>query len=548
MSMPSAFTLRPPLSDQIVGANGIPTAVEQTWRTNLTQLLQAISGIKVSISGGDATAGLNQAIGQAVNQGGGVVVLPAGSYTISSPVAIRANSPPIWIIGQGPATILTRSVAMPAGMGMFDISSNYVTLSDFVIDGGTTVSVGLQYNLSFATALNLNDPMAPSLTTNTSVWLHGPATNLLIERVRFQHAGGYSVLLDATTGTIDTVDIVTCWLVNNRPTTFGAAPGQLIYGSWNGGILAAGDGRTAISGVVNNLRVDGSSFARNTGNCVWSSLYGLTRLHSRFRIVDNDFIDCGLDGIEIGGVTGGTVSENDLRRVGYICSSDSSPSIPRWLAGLNATAIDSSGLVKNVNYEDNSMLSVNGGGIDADGHGQSAMTGNSCRTPYPGEPEYTEDSIAISGVSNSGPTAYGINMGNSQQNQYGANNVKIAGNQFINLQAGAARLYAARFVNFTENSIVSPAAPSSPPVIMGPLGAGPNQRCHSNKVSRNDISYSPATPEPCILEDDTFSAFTGGESNAVFGNGPIVTTTAVVEFQKSPTSGSVVYAETVWFP
>jgi hypothetical protein len=547
---PSAFNLRPPLYDQIVGANGVPTQIETTWRTNLTLLLQAISPIQVSISGGDATAGLRQAIGQAAGQGGGVVVLPAGSYTISAPVVIAQNSPPIWIMGAGPATILTRSVAMPAGAGIFDISSDYVTLSDFVIDGGITVAVGLQYNGGFSTAINLNDPMAPSLTTNTSVWVHGPATNFAAYRMRFQHAGGYSILLDATSGDISDVDIVNCRLVNNRPTLFGAGGGPQIYGSWNGGILAAGDGRASVgaqSGTVNDLLVHGCSFARSTGNCVWSSLYGLVKLHSEFRIQDNRFLDCGLDGIEMGGVIGGIVEGNVLRRIGYICTDDTSQSVPAWLAGLNATGIDSSGLVKSVNYESNSLLSVNGGFIDADGHCDSSMSGNVCRIPVVGEEEYTEDSIAISGSANAGSTSYGINFSNSSQTPWGAQNVVIVTNSLLNIPAGAIRLYAARFCTAQANIINAPANSINPPIAFGPVGAGPYQRCYSLRISGNFCTYSPAASgTPLVLEDQSISAMTGGEINFVFSNNPIIGNGDAVEFVKAAGSGSTVWPTTVW--
>jgi len=50
-----------------------------------------------------------------------------------------------------------------------------------------------------------------------------------------------------------------------------------------------------------------------------------------------------------------------------------------------------------------------------------------------------------------------------------------------------------------------------------------------------------------VKEDDSISAFTGGEVNYVFSN-TLMTTTAPVEFVKSPTSGSTVYSMQIWFP
>ena len=548
---PSAYTLRPPLSDaQIVNPNGFPTEVETTWRTNLTLLLQQISGIQVSISGGDATAGLNQAIGQAIKQGGGTVMLPAGSYTISSPVSIPFNSPPIWIIGQGPATILTRSGNMPAGMGIFDISSDYVTLSDFVIDGGTTTPVGLLYGSGFSTALNANDPMAPSLTTNTSVWLHGPATNLAVYRMGFRHAGGYSILLDATSGDISDIDIDGCYLVNNRPTLFGTVAGQAIYGSWNGGILAKGDGRTASgseSGVVSGRRVEGCSFQRGTGNQLWSHNFGFARLHSQFRYSANKFLDCGLDAILVDCVNGGSVDGNIMRRIGYTTLTDTDQSVPRWLVNLNATGIDS-GVVQNVPYTGNSLTSVNGGMVDLDGHGQGDLTGNVCTIPLVGDPRYVEDQIAITGPTNSGNGSYGFNMGNTYSYEWGCIDVNMTGNTFINLPSGSIRLYSARRCKVIANIFDVPATSTIAPIQMGPQGTGPYQRCFNNKISHNDFNYSPASAKPCVKEDGSITPFLNTESNYVFGNQPIYGNGNATEFSPSSPSASPTYAATVWFP
>ena len=550
---PSAYTLRPPLSDaQIVNPNGFPTEVETTWRTNLTLLLQQISGIQVSISGGDATAGLNQAIGQAIKQGGGTVMLPAGSYTISSPVSIPFNSPPVWIIGQGPATILTRSGNMPAGMGIFDISSDYVTLSDFVIDGGTTTPVGLLYGSGFSTALNANDPMAPSLTTNTSVWLHGPATNLAVYRMGFRHAGGYSILLDATSGDISDIDIDGCYLVNNRPTLFGTVAGQAIYGSWNGGILAKGDGRTASgseSGVVSGLRVEGCSFQRGTGNQIWSHNYGFARFHSEFRYLGNRFLDCGLDGILCDVLSGGSVEGNTMRRIGYTTVDDTSTSVPRWLAGLNATGIDS-GVVKGVNYLGNSLMSVNGGMIDLDTHMMGSITGNICRIPYADEPEYTTDQIAITGPTNSGNGSYGLNLAVNYPIAEGGSYLDITGNTLLNLPAGAMRLYSARFCNVLGNVISIPIAAPIIPILMGPNGANSYNRCYGNRIAHNQVTDFRTTASAVVAEDNSLSPghpMTSGEINYCFNN-IILQNASAIEFSPVAGSGSVAYSRQIWFP
>ena len=537
------FNFRAPIFDQVVDATGLPTEIEQKFRTNLQRVLLSLATINVSNYGArgdgnsDDTAAFQQAIDQCFAVGGGTVLVPRGIFSINS-VFIKPNSPPIAIVGQGATTtILKRRGQLAPSQGLIDISASNISLSDFSIDGDKTVPLGLRYGADF-NGIGGNDPMADSLTRNTSVWVHGNTQMFTCQRVMFQHAAGYSILLDAMNGDISDVEIVKCWFQNNRPTLFGTNPADLNYGSWNGGVFAKGDGRTAQSGIVAGLLVTQCRFKRNTGNCLWSHLYGLTRLHQDFRFISNYFEDCGLDGILVAGVTGGVVDTNVFRRIGYITTDDVAKSIPRWLANLNATALDSAGVVKGCPYTNNSFLSVNGGCMDLDGHGESVIAGNVARVPFADEPEYLEDSIAISGPNNNGSASYGVNIGNSSQTAEGAEDVDIGDNSFINLPGGSVRLYAGRFCLVHGNLLDVPAVVINPPIAMGPTGAGQFQRCFGNKVWGNHIRYSPGSQQPVVLEDDALSAFLGTEKNYVFENSPIVGNGNAIEFTKSPNSGS----------
>ncbi len=550
--VPTTQNLRVPAEDIWSQPDGRLSDTADRYLRNLTQLIQQIGGIRAFISGSDATTAVQTAVNQAIAQGGGVVILPIGSFTIST-VRIPAGSPPIWIVGQGPATILTRNVGLPAGVGIFDISSSNVTLSDFTIDGGVTVPVGLRYNADFSTAISPSDPMAPSLTTNTSIWVHGPAANFSFVNLILRHAGGYSILLDATTGDISAVNISSCWLVQNRPTLFGIAAGDLIYGSWNGGILAKSDGRAASgaqSGVVSNLMVQGCRFQRNTGNCLFSHGYGFERFNSQFRYLGNSFLDCGLDGILVDIVTGGCVEGNVFRRIGYICTDDTGQSTPRWLAGLNATAIDS-GVVRGVNYTANSVTSCNGGACDLDSHSLGDVSSNIFRIPYPDEPEYLIDQIAITGPNNNSNGSYGINLGVNYPPAEGGSYINIIGNTLLNLPAGAMRLFSARYCLVSQNLIQAPDPSTGNPIEMGPQGAAPQQRCYGNRISGNHIVYSPTggSPIDAILESDALSGgnpMTGSDVNYVFNN--IIVGVGATEFAKAAGSGSTVYSTQIWFP
>ena len=538
------------LQDQL--RMGFATKRMQDWMLAVTTALPTYQPLVVTDFGAggngtrDDTPALQKAVNQAAANGGGTIIIPPGTYAIGS-VQTPTGDTPITLLGAGSATILKRRADLADGAGLLDILGSNVTLDSLVIDGDVTTPAGLLYNGGFTGSVP-NDPMASSLTKNTSVWLHGPARNFLAQRVTWQHSGGYAVLIDATSGGISDVRLLDCLLQNCRPHLFGITAGQELYGSWTGGIHVQGDGRLANAGrVLRSFAVERCRFLRMTGNALWSHSYGLDELHEDFRFFANYFLDVGLDGIEVGAVTGGAVSGNVFRRIGYVTMTDSDQSVPRWLQNLNATALDSSGLVKGVPYEGNSFLSVNGGNLDLDSHGYSVIAGNVCRIPYPGESEYDEDQIAISGPMNNGSYSYGVNLSNSSNTPWGAVNITLAGNSFINLRAGAARLFAARRCTFTANDIIASDNSVYPPVGLGPIGPGPNQRCYENRVAHNKIHYAPAAAAPAVIEDETMGAFTAAEANSVFGNCPIGGNGLATEFHPSPNSGSVHYTEQVWF-
>lgn len=548
---PTAWNLRPPDQGQkIVESNGVPTQNEQEYRTNLGQLLQQISGIRVNVVGADGTDVVQAAVNQAQQQGGGVVILPARPFTMSM-ITVRAG-PPVWIIGQGQATVVTRRGNIPPGHGLWDVYSSNFSMSDFVIDGGTTVPVGLAYDSGFSTPFTINDPMAPSLTTNTSVWIHGGGVSgFRFERMKFQHAGGYSILFDALTGDISDIDIINCWIMNNRPTLFGNSTTPLIYGSWNGGIFAKGDGRAltgAQSGVITNFHVEGCTFRRNTGNCLWSHNWGFQRFNSQFRWIGNSFQDSGLDSMLVTCVAGGVVCGNTVRRGGYTTIDDTSKSIPRWLPGKVAQGLDT-GVIKGVSYVGNSFLNVNGGAIDLDGFGQGSIDSNICKISAVGEPEYVEDDLAICGINATGPTGDGMTMGNTYRRPEGGLSVGFHGNTILNFPVGGLRLYSARYCDVSGNIITCPDDPIETPITMGPQGVGPYQRCYGNKIHHNQFSFSPAAPAPFVKESETQGTFDPSEVNSVFGNNPINGASGLaIEFEPSVNSGSPTYGTDVWFP
>jgi hypothetical protein len=558
MSSPivTAFNLPPGINWPIVDlTTGMPTLDEERWRSNLQRILQNMASVEVDSFGsraaGDDTQAVQLAVGQAIRQGGGIVYFSGRTYNLGS-VVIPALSngtptPPIVFAGQGTATILKRKGTLQPGMGMIDVSSSHFSMTTLVVDGGVTAPRGLQYNKDFL-GIAGNDPMAQSLTQNTSVWVHGPVYDASFDTVIFQHAAGYSLLLDALSGDVVDTHMVRCRVENNRPALFGTNPADLNYGAWSGVIFAKAYGRTANSGIISGFLVALCHFERNDGNCLWNHPYGFTRFSENFRFIGNYFEDCGLDGILLQGVQNGEVGPNVLRRIGYTTVDDTTQSVPRWLVNANATGLDS-GQVLGVPYHGNAFLNVNGGCLDLDGHGDSALSGNVCKISEPGDPAYVEDQVAISGPTNSGSESYGVNMGNSANTPYGGKRVQISGNTFINLSGGAIRMFAARECQASGNNITHPAAPINPPISLGPVGPGPYQRATDNKICHNRVTYAPGTAQPVVKEDASAAAFVATDVNQVFGNCPIFPAGSnAVEFSPDANSGSPTYHQTVWFP
>ena len=484
----------------------------------------------------DSSPAINAAVSAVVSAGvGGQVYIPAGVYKISQPIIFPASLPPTSFFGDGEGTLFLRGADMPANQGMFDIQGcSGLEFEQISVDGQVLTPSGITYS-----AVGGN-PMLSDLTANTSFWIHGGSQRIRFRDVAVRHTGGYAILIQCSEGLIQDVRILDSIFENNRPHLFGTSSSDLMYGSWNGGIYVDGDGRFPVDHkVLRGFIVRNCGFRRNTGNCLWSHLYGLNELHTDFQFSENRFLDCGLDGILVGGVSGGAVNDNVFRRVGYVTLNDNDASSPKWLPGLNATALDSSGIVKGVSYRGNSFCSINGGSMDLDGHGHSAITGNIFRQPQPSEPEYAEDLIAQTGPPGVGPAAYGVNVNNSNDVEDGANNIEFSGNQFIKLPGGALRLYAARNCQAIGNNIDTPDQPQAPPILLGNTGNGDNRRAHDNVITGNRIRYNPPSAAPCVYEDAGGFPFLGSDVNRVFGNTLWPSGTPAAEFQKDPNSGSL---------
>ena len=447
----------------------------------------------------DDAAKIQKAIDALSAKGGGDLLIPAG-YTFKVNSALNVPDD-VRLVGQGEASIILRGANIADGKGVVDITGDRAGIANLKIDGAVTAAVGLQYGVTVPA-----DPGDVALTKNSSVWVHGKS-DISLYGVTIEHTGGYAVVLDARSANVDRVDVVGCTFRNNRPHKFGTTSGQLDFGSWTGGIIGISEGtnyRTA--GVF----ISAGSFARGTGNQVWTWLPAFGKLHSNWVVDGCDFLDIGRDCVLLGGIANSVISNNTARRIGYMALADTGAATPKWLAGNYAVAFDTSGLAVNCTITNNAVLNCIGGGYDLDGFSQGIVDGNTCRVSRSGDVEYSED--AVSTWTNQ---CYGVNLGDTSNN-IGGSSVQVTNNYFDNLDYGAIRFYAGQKGLVALNTIIGTASPTIGPISLGPL-ASSNQGCGDNVITANTIHYPAASAAPAIYEDVSYSTnFTG--PNIVFGN------------------------------
>ncbi len=286
---------------------------------------------------------------------------------------------------------------------------------------------------------------------------------------------------------------------------------------------------------MSDLLVDNNTFASCAGNQIWGHAYSFNNMHSNIRVTNNHFIDIGRDCVQLAVTSGGVVSGNVGRRIGYTIQSG--VSTPAYLAGQYAVFIDTSGTT-GVSYTNNSAVSVLGAFFDLDGFAYGDVSGNICRVPFSTDVEYAQDSVA----SWPGNYTYGIQTANNSF-QTGGTNVSITGNTLINCNYGAIRLFSAIGCNISGNIINHPAGSVYPPIMLGnfnPASGGAKTDSYDCSIVNNNIQWNPTTAAACVQEMENWSGspilWVSGEANWVadnrfFGN--------CFEFTKATSSSSV---------
>ena len=477
---------------------------------------------------------------------GGTITLPAGTQSITSPIAIGSEpgaAGDITVSGQGAATVLQRGADLPSGQGLINIYGSNIVLKDFVIDGAVETPAGVPRSA-------LGDPMDDLLSRNTSIWIHPGARRVRLENITIRHTGGYAVLLDARDGDITRVEIVRCRFENNRPHLFGPE-GDLHYGAWTGGILFKNDG-VASTTAVHGLTVRGCSFRRIAGAGVWGHSNGFAAQHTDVKILGNTFRDMGGDGIEPGNVTGGLVQDNTLYRIGYITTDDDGEGVPKWaFNNPPAVAIDSTGFVKGVNYVGNTIVNFNGGGIDGDGFHEGLIAANTLWISPASDPYYRIDNVAAYGPAGKGNSSYGIQPGNTYYGP-GGSEIIISNNSIKGVGLWGVSGCNLKNCVISGNTITQAPGAIVNPIILynkpgwdnGVLMDGDNEgadalhRSHGNLIAGNRIDCNPAAFAIAELNsvNETVHKFKATDVNRAFHNR--IGGNCTGEFQPSPDSGS----------
>ena len=494
----------------------------------------------------DDTTAFQNALNSVAGSGNAAwLEIPSGYIFAVNQLSIPSN---VTLIGQNAGSLIKFIGSPSAGFGRIDVPLGTTNwgLENFSIDGGVTSPVGIDY-------ASITSPIQASLSTGTSIWIHGGAgaSGCLIERLGITHTGGYAVLLDATAGSMAGYKIRRCKLFDNRPHTFGVS-GSFIYGGWTSSIHYESDGTLY---TIDDFLVELNSFLRMSGHCFWGHGGALNLLNTNIRFNNNFAQDHALDMCEIGVTDGFSVQGNHSVRGGYLSLTDSAVGTPMQ-GTVSPAIIDHTGKCINGIISGNLIECANGTAIDGDGLGKSTVSNNNCSSAWVSQ-DPNADPTHCGTLRNGVNLASGFNLGNSNQDPDAATLITFTGNLFKGFAAGSGRFYAGRNYKAQGNVVHAPCNSTVSPFQMGPVGNGPFQRNYSGDISGNTVYWNPGALVASGLASATFNSATvsyvsgtnfptwavgssliiGGVEYLVASNSSTVATLATV--YKGITSGSV---------
>jgi len=484
---------------------------------------------------GDGTTNDTGCVQSAINsaEAAGVQLTVNGGKTFC--VGTLTINGPLYLSGPG---AFKRCNNLATGTGILDVTGSHWTFSGFTIDGQTTTPAQINYSSS-------PTPFDNNQTLNTSIWIHSNSSYGTVDGLTIYHTGGYAGFIDARAGNVSHIAFRNNTVSQSRSTIFGTTALGFSFGGWTGGFMYANDG---VAYTVNDLEFDNNRMLQVTGNAIWGHSSAITTQNTDIRFTNNYCEDSGLDCIQVQNLNGGMVAHNYGRRIGYVAYNSSDPKqdqtfgTPAWIPttpfSIPAVMIDTSGIVTNVDYIDNSADSINGGWHDADGFGHGQIlpgVGTSC---WNSSDPHAQKSLC--GPGGSGVNyAYGVNMGNSNGNANSDVFVNILGGTYNGFGGGAIKTYGCSSCRVSNAVIYHPNDAIFTPIAYGPFTIGGTTfHATNSEISNNTAYWSPVTGA-IVSEDNTYANFSTSDKNIVRNNICLGNSgAACYEIQKSPVTGT----------
>jgi len=169
----------------------------------------------------------------------GCLYIPAGVTVdmVGNSISLPSNT---CLIGDGANSII-QSSATPSSGGVIQVptGATNVSFTGIHVQGPTTSATGVLYSTAIT-----NTVAWVNFTKGSSIFINGPSDQINISNNIIEHPAGYAIYGDTTGGNITNVTVNGNTVKNSRPFLFGVTSGQLVYGSWVGGILFEGPGTT----------------------------------------------------------------------------------------------------------------------------------------------------------------------------------------------------------------------------------------------------------------------------------------------------------------
>lgn len=232
---------------------------------------------------------IQAAIDAVSGNGGGVILLKAGTYTIATSIVPKSN---VTLLGEGVATLIKGSA------NIYAIQSDVSTaVSDFTLDNlkfkgrvTSTPSVPTRARTTSGSGLTGAIQMTGSLNTSSS---YPVITNIIIRNCIFQNIESLPVLIDGCSGKIT---MMGCESTNCLDIGFKFNE-EVIFS--NNHVKMCADNGVSLSRGNNKITCTGNTFENICGDGIWLSGFSGDKGPNYFSVVGNTIRYTGYNGISV---------------------------------------------------------------------------------------------------------------------------------------------------------------------------------------------------------------------------------------------------------